>query len=121
MTPTIPHADPLDDTGYLHDPQTTIDDLRGNLALMELQLTMVYKFIDERLGLSREQTLKAINERAARYNCDRDHCTPEERAVIKTVCRWRKEGLEGAHEFYWRIDPMLDAVDTLLAVRARTE
>jgi len=42
-----------------------------------------------------------------------------ERAALEALKTWRKEGREGNHEFAFRIEPVIDAVDALLEFEFR--
>ena len=51
---------PENETAYLTSPATQLDDLRGDIALLEWQVRELYEFIEQRLGLNREQVIRAI-------------------------------------------------------------
>lgn len=63
----------------------------------------------------------SCTDASATLKCDRDHCTPEERAVINAATKRREVYLKYG-EAYHEYDTDLDnACDTLLTARAKPE
>lgn len=85
------------------------------------------KTINGRSYPTYDEIKDAQRQLAADSNCTRDHCTPEERAVIEAVVTDREAVLnssgsnEDIDKFFRTRQRLIEAADALLAARAGKE